>query len=611
MWASKSASVNSRSVSRVLGRYKMLAAEIAEGLTAGDINFGLPILYADRYGENADPGTTDMTSAIQSALNVAELLGGGVVYLGEGAYAATTLAIPTNCELAGQGKGSTTLYQLVHAGDFIKLKDPATTTRARVSRMTLNGRKALQATPNYGVHFDNSAASSALIPEHVVYELRIEHFPGSGLRLGSFTKGSRAHGITVYHCDLYGLELDGADSKVWDCDVGQSGADGVRVEGTSYNLWGIKSWYSGRLVSGSAGFVFRNSHNCIATGLDSQENSGHGAVLWGQSGPLIGCMIEIKSDADNAAGANYGGVFMANVRGAIVHVRATKSFAGAIGQPFCGVNIAADCTECEVTVSTDNLLEAGLPATGEGVASNSVRVNGERAHFAELFDDFLGAALGGAWKGFAGTDNNAHAPAIQDGETNGVCRLVCGNDAAGTMAANGSELVSSRNWNPNAGGLMLEVKWKVSDPTDVALFFGFTDNANELEMPFTLSGSSLTSNASDACGVLFDSAADTVECHMVGVADDVDTVPVATGVAPPADDWELWRVFVTALGALRVFRQDRTTKLWAEVGAAMAAAVTPSVKLTPVVAAFSRGAALRNVDLEYVRVVKLGRRTAP
>src|SRR5512139_795138 len=43
-------------------------AEVSAGVTP--TNYGYPEGYVDRYGTNTTPGTTDMTTAIQAALNV-------------------------------------------------------------------------------------------------------------------------------------------------------------------------------------------------------------------------------------------------------------------------------------------------------------------------------------------------------------------------------------------------------------------------------------------------------------------------------------------------------------------------------------------------------------
>jgi hypothetical protein len=98
--------------------YEETAAETAAGVTP--INFQYPPGYADRYGTNTVPGTTNMTAAIQDAVNVAaQSGGGGVAYLlGESYLITSSIIIPTGVRLQGTipgggsygGAGSSEIY---------------------------------------------------------------------------------------------------------------------------------------------------------------------------------------------------------------------------------------------------------------------------------------------------------------------------------------------------------------------------------------------------------------------------------------------------------------------------------------------------------------------
>jgi hypothetical protein len=63
-----------------------------------------------RYGTNTTPGTTDMTTAIQAAINVAKAAGGGIVYIPIGTYKITAALTYTATGLSDsiifQGEGS-------------------------------------------------------------------------------------------------------------------------------------------------------------------------------------------------------------------------------------------------------------------------------------------------------------------------------------------------------------------------------------------------------------------------------------------------------------------------------------------------------------------------
>ena len=105
---------------------------------------------------------------------------------------------------------------------------------------------------------------------------------------------------------------------------------------------------------------------------------------------------------------------------------------------------------------------------------------------------------------------------------------------------------------------------------------------------------SLTSNATNAVGVLFDTAADTKDWWLVGVAADVDATKQDAALAPVAATFETWRIDLSATGVATFYRNGSV------IGTAMTGAVTASVLLTPVVAAFSRTSTLRTVDADFI-----------
>ena len=100
--------------------HPILAVETSAG--ASVVNTGLPVGYVDRYGTNTSPGSTDMSSALQAAINVALYSDGSgqqgypVRFLA-GAYAIATLptfGVLTNVQIpldiGGAGRTATQLY---------------------------------------------------------------------------------------------------------------------------------------------------------------------------------------------------------------------------------------------------------------------------------------------------------------------------------------------------------------------------------------------------------------------------------------------------------------------------------------------------------------------
>ena len=215
----------------------------------------------------------------------------------------------------------------------------------------------------------------------------------------------------------------------------------------------------------------------------------------------------------------------------------------------------------------------------------------------ELRDDFLGEEINGYhWQSLIGSDEECRQATVLADQNGGVARLTTGNDAAATMAVNGVQLQSRLNWKASNGGMVWECKVALDAITAVALFVGLTDQVAALEMPFTLTGAALTSNATNAVGVLFDTDATVDDWWLVGVAADIDAAKEDAGVAPVAATFETWRIELSATGTATFCRNGTV------IGSVMTAAVTGSALLTPVVAAFARGAASRNVDVDLLAI---------
>lgn len=215
-----------------------------------------------------------------------------------------------------------------------------------------------------------------------------------------------------------------------------------------------------------------------------------------------------------------------------------------------------------------------------------------------LRDDFVGEEIDSyRWQSLIGTDPSCVQAVMLADQERGLVRLTTGADAGGTMALNGVQLHSQLNWRADQGMLVWEGRVRISAITSVAVFIGLTDQRAALEMPFTLgAGDALTSNATNAAGVLFDTGADIDRWWVVGVAADVDAAKQDSAVAPSANTFETWRIELSAAGVATFYRNG------AAIGSAMIDALTASALLTPVVAAFSRGAASRNVDVDLIDV---------
>src|SRR3546814_17818472 len=95
------------------------------------------------------------------------------------------------------------------------------------------------------------------------------------------------------------------------------------------------------------------------------------------------------------------------------------------------------------------------------------------------------------------------------------------------------------------GGRCLVTRLKLSAITTCYAFVGFTD-VTTLEAPIISAGSAntLTSNASDAVGFMFDTGMTDDNWWLVGVDTDVDATHEDTGLAPVADTYATFEVDV-------------------------------------------------------------------
>lgn len=212
-----------------------------------------------------------------------------------------------------------------------------------------------------------------------------------------------------------------------------------------------------------------------------------------------------------------------------------------------------------------------------------------------LFDDFLGDVLQDPWNAVEGSDTDG-AQAVLAGGIGGLLRLTSGNDDAnGTQATDASGVTSYLNWQASNGDLVFQTRIKVSRITDAYIFAGFTDVITA-ELPvIAASGTTITTNATDAVGFLFDTNFTADTWHLVGVATDVDATRQALSSAPVADDFVTLRIEVTSGGKASFFING------AQVGTQMSGAVTAAADLTPCVyVSNADGTNAVTLDVDYI-----------
>lgn len=217
-----------------------------------------------------------------------------------------------------------------------------------------------------------------------------------------------------------------------------------------------------------------------------------------------------------------------------------------------------------------------------------------------IFDDFLDGFNTGRWTATEGTDSATSSAAILAGGIGGVLRLTTGD--AGTGYAADAEQITQAGmyWQASEGRLAIETKIAISQITEAYLFVGFTDTV-ALEAPITSAGSAdtLTTNATDAVGFMFDTRMTTDNFWLTGVKADADATAQNSGFAPVANVYQTLRIEVNASGVATFYRNGL------QVGTAMSNALTAATDLTPIVA-FSKLSTTTSItaDIDYIHVAK-------
>lgn len=236
-----------------------------------------------------------------------------------------------------------------------------------------------------------------------------------------------------------------------------------------------------------------------------------------------------------------------------------------------------------------------LDANDNLILNASTSVGSSARVKSTLFDDFDQNAIDTfRWNLVAGSDAQA-VVAVINAQAGGFARAVMGDDAAGSMAVNGSGINNQLCWFANKGGLIFEARLNLSAITNISVFVGLTDTL-ALEAPVTsaASANTITTNATDAVGFMFDTSMTDDNWWLVGVDNGTDATHQDVGSAPVADTNQIFRIEVNTSGGATFFIDG------SQVGTAMTDAVKADVALTPFIGGFTRTAASANIDVDYI-----------
>jgi len=218
-----------------------------------------------------------------------------------------------------------------------------------------------------------------------------------------------------------------------------------------------------------------------------------------------------------------------------------------------------------------------------------------------FLDDFLGAALQGA---VAGQVDTGGVAAIAAGVEGGVVGLETDSDSGDR-----AQLTTGLNHKPASGTLRFATRFRsTTDILTRAYFVGWTDTVSA-ENPIEISGTAITSNASNAVGLVYDTAATTDVWYFIGVKGDIDTALTAVKFdgadITPSTLWQNIVVTVTPDGdAVLSWGEDAdgTNRYGVREIARLSNAVDPAVLLTPIVHMENRGSTRRIAQVDYFGV---------
>ena len=253
----------------------------------------------------------------------------------------------------------------------------------------------------------------------------------------------------------------------------------------------------------------------------------------------------------------------------------------------------AGVTNLDSLTLSSNLIVAGdVTITGQLNASSAIKpALGVRVdQFHTYFNDFHFTTINETDHGFVLNANTNDFAALV-----GINGLIQATTAASDN--DNSQIVVNVPVNAAKGGLVFEASIAIGTSIEAkCVFVGLTD-VTTLEMPAEVATTTITTNASDLIGFVYDTDATTDQWYVVGCKNNTDATGSAiTGVAPVANTYAIFRIEVAASGASANFYINGVL-----VGATTANTVTATTSLYPAINIESRDAVgVSNLKSDYI-----------
>jgi hypothetical protein len=259
-----------------------------------------------------------------------------------------------------------------------------------------------------------------------------------------------------------------------------------------------------------------------------------------------------------------------------------------------------------VSGGTSKLIDLQSDATSVFTVDNAgaLTTSGAlQATSAVVFEDFHGTWTAtetlnaDMWSTNAGSGTANAAATTVAASLNGEVTITS-SSANASSAADASNITGiNLGYKANQGGLAMEARLHIDDIAEGYIFVGFTDViGTTVERPIFLTTTAIDSDATNACGVCFDTGGTTEQWFHGGVKAGTDTAPAYSGTAPVNDTYVTVRVEVSENGAVQGFINGTA------IGDRVAAATTITTAMTPAIVVSNSTANAIVMTLDYIWV---------
>lgn len=269
----------------------------------GSTGGGMPVYKAEDYGA-VDSSQADCAVPIQAAIDAAATAGGGIVTLPAGqTLKVSSIELKTGVTLDGLTR-RTTLRQVDYTDNHLIRITGSNMERAKVTRITINGRKGAQNAENAGIYHTNNNGSPGRYTQHIIEDVDVTSTKGPAIHLGVYSAGNVVRDVRVYDCSSVGIKVVSEESLVKNTYVGLCAGGGILVQRESNNFRDIIVEACG--ATGAAPSVKIEAQNTCFDGLHVMKSQGHDVMVHKQSTVIKGlritnALLEGGNSADNGS----------------------------------------------------------------------------------------------------------------------------------------------------------------------------------------------------------------------------------------------------------------------------------------------------------------------